>query len=458
MAELVILHTNDLHSHMDHWPRIARWLQARRAAAIARGAAVLVVDDGDAMDRVHPLTEATDGQFNIQQLNAVGYDAVTIGNNEGVGNSHETLEHLYDHAAFPVALANLFEPDGRRPKWAQPVVKKVLPDGTRVAILGFTAPFFLTYKPNGWQVKPVEAVLPDLLQAIAGSYDVLVVLSHLGLNADRYLAAHFPQINVIVGGHTHHLLAQGEVDEQTLLTAAGKHGQYVGEIRLQLDAAHRITASVAQTHAFETLPAAPDDQAQIAAWQAKGIQMLQARPIAMLPHAFNIAYDGPSPLRDIGLAAVAEGGQTQAALVNAGLFLRDLPAGLVTQADLHALLPHAMHLMKITLRGTDLWRLVMEIEKNRHFLQHFHLVGMSFRGDIFGDMGLLGLTVTPKRQVLYANQPLDPDRLYTITGLDHYLFIPFFPTIEIVGDNQLMFPKLLRTVFADYLAAHYPLR
>ncbi|MCI1987028.1 MAG: 5'-nucleotidase C-terminal domain-containing protein [Lactobacillus sp.] len=457
MAELVILHTNDLHSHMTHWPRIARWLREQREAALARGAAVLVLDDGDAMDRVHPLTEATDGQFNIEQQNAVGYDAVTIGNNEGVGNSHDVLTHLYDHAKFPVALANLFEADGRRPRWARPVVRKTLPDGTRVAILGFTAPFFLTYAPNGWQVKPVEAVLPDLLQAIGGSYDVLIVLSHLGITADRYLAAHFPEIDVIIGGHTHHLLAQGELDGRTLVTAAGKHGQYVGEIHLQLDATHQITERRAQTHAFETLPSAPGDAAQIAAWQAQGIALLQARPVARLPREFRIDYNGASALRQLGLSAVAAGGGTQAALLNAGLFLHDLPAGIVTQADLHALLPHAMHLMRITLRGTDLWRLVMEIEKNRHFLRHFHLVGMSFRGDIFGDMGLLGLQVTPKRQVLYAGQPLVPEQQYTITGLDHYLFIPFFPTIEIVGENQLLFPKLLRTVFAEYLAAHYPI-
>ncbi len=95
-----------------------------RAAEQAQGASVLAFDDGDAMDRSVPLTEATDGQINIQLLNEIGYDAVTIGNNEGVGNPHAVLEHLYDHANFPVALANLFEPDGTRPRWAKPVVMK----------------------------------------------------------------------------------------------------------------------------------------------------------------------------------------------------------------------------------------------------------------------------------------------------------------------------------------------
>lgn len=112
MEKLVILHTNDLHSHFENWPKIRRFMLGTRAAEQAEGASVLAFDDGDAMDRSAPLTEATQGQINVQLLNEIGYDAATIGNNEGVGNPHDVLEHLYDHANFPVALANLFEVDG----------------------------------------------------------------------------------------------------------------------------------------------------------------------------------------------------------------------------------------------------------------------------------------------------------------------------------------------------------
>lgn len=82
MEKLVILHTNDLHSHFENWPKIRRFMLGTRAAEQAEEASVLAFDDGDAMDRSVPLTEATDGQINIQLLNEIGYDAVTIGNNE----------------------------------------------------------------------------------------------------------------------------------------------------------------------------------------------------------------------------------------------------------------------------------------------------------------------------------------------------------------------------------------
>ncbi|WP_179396010.1 bifunctional metallophosphatase/5'-nucleotidase [Lacticaseibacillus absianus] len=452
METITLLHTNDLHAHVEHWPRISRYLAAQQ------GPQTLTLDDGDAMDRAHPLTEATDGHFNVALLNAAHYDVATIGNNEGLGNAHDQLAHLYDDARFEVTLANLFEPDGHRPAFARPVVYRTTPGGTRIAFIGVTAPYLATYGPNGWLVRPVAAVLPTLLEQIGGTYDVLVVLSHLGLPADRHLAATYPQIDVIIGGHTHHLLPTGELQGHTLLAAAGRYGEYVGRVTLTVDETHRVQTRQATVQAVADLPVQAGDEAQIAAWQAQGTAALAARPVAALPQALPLAATGPSPLMAAGLAALAQAGASTAALLNTGLFQGGLPAGVVTQADLHRLLPHPMHLITTTLSGADLWRLVMEIQKNRAFLHHFRMVGMNFRGQVFGDMQWVGLTVDAKRQVRYAGARLVETQTYALTGVDTYLFAPFFPTIEIAGTTTFHFPRLLRTVIGDHLAAVYPLK
>lgn len=82
--KITILHTNDLHSHLENWPKIRRYLIETRTKLQLEGNQVLVFDLGDAMDRVHPLTEATDGKANVELMNTINYDAVTIGNNEGL--------------------------------------------------------------------------------------------------------------------------------------------------------------------------------------------------------------------------------------------------------------------------------------------------------------------------------------------------------------------------------------
>ena len=41
---------------------------------------------------------------------------------------------------------------------------------------------------------------------------------------------------------------------------------------------------------------------------------------------------------------------------------------------------------------------------------------------------------------------------YTIGGLDHYMFIPYFPTLEIAGQNVMSYDTVIREDFAAYLA------
>ena len=206
------------------------------------------------------------------------------------------------------------------------------------------------------------------------------------------------------------------------------------------------------------MQAAAADPREIQGYESKGIALLKQQKVARLPKHLAIQYDRPSSLLDFGLAAVADAAKTDAAILNAGLFLTPLGPGVVTQADLLTCLPHPMHLLKVTLSGKELWRLIMEMEKNRMFLRHFHMIGMSFRGKIFGDIGYRGISVDrEKRTVLWHGEPLVPERQYTFATVDNFLFIPFFPTIEIMGSNEFLFPKLIRQVVGDYMAKVFPL-
>ena len=112
-----LLHTNDVHSHLENWPRIQRFLLDAQAAPTTH----YTFDIGDAIDRLHPLTDATMGQGNVALMNQVHYDGVTIGNNEGLVLPHEAMATLYQDANFDVILSNLkASPAGEQPSWAKP--------------------------------------------------------------------------------------------------------------------------------------------------------------------------------------------------------------------------------------------------------------------------------------------------------------------------------------------------
>ncbi|MDT2820975.1 bifunctional UDP-sugar hydrolase/5'-nucleotidase [Enterococcus devriesei] len=457
MEKIILLHTNDLHSHLENWPKIRRFLLNRKQEEAAEKK-IITVDLGDFVDRWHPLTEATNGQANVELMNQINYDAATIGNNEGVGNSKAELNQLYDQANFDVLLDNLFDKKTLQPPtWSQPCKVITTEQGTKVGLLAFTAPFPLTYSPNGWDIRQVMDILPDLVADIRPKVDVLVLMSHLGISADRRIARELPTIDVILGSHTHHLFEYGEMVNGVQLAAAGKYGYYVGEVHVTVDDEHRIQKTSARTFATEKMLELPEDQEEITGYLATGHKLLAAKTVAEVPFSMSTDIHDEHPMIDYALAAVKEAAETDVAILNSGLFLTDIPAGIVNQDQLHTALPHPMHLIKVTLDGNNLIRLILEMEKNRHFLINFPVMGMGFRGKVFGHLVYDGIEYDAvNHQVRWLGELVDPESEYTLATVDHYMFVPFFPTIEIAGRYEFLFPAFIRSVLGDYLHTHYP--
>lgn len=455
--QVVIFHTNDLHSHFENFPRIRRYILTQRARLKKFAIKVITVDLGDTMDRVHPYTEATNGQINIKLMNQIGYDAATIGNNEGIGNSHQQLETLYQQANFPLILDNLLDRQtGQKPDWTKESKIVETKTGVKIGLIACTMPFAATYDMNDWQALPVDQVLPDLLAKIQPKVDLIVLMSHLGINLDRQIAKKYPQIGLILGSHTHHLLPTGEWVGRTLLCAAGKWGRYIGKVTLNFDQ-QNLTAAKAEVIKTEQLPEAAGDQLEIDGYQKKGEQLLQQFKVAKLPVTLNASLIGNSPLTKIGLAAVKNLTQTKLAILNGGLFLGDLHEGIITKNDLHRILPHPMRIVRVRLNGYNLWRLIREMEKNRNHLRSAFVKGNGFRGKIFGELVYDGIQYDPlTKEVLINGQPIDLGSEYELGTVDNFIYCPYFPTLEIAGHASYWDDRFLRDIVGDYLATKYP--
>lgn len=63
--QVTILHTNDIHSHFENWPRIQRYLLTEREQRRQSGSHVITVDLGDAVDRAHPRSHSRAGQRGV---------------------------------------------------------------------------------------------------------------------------------------------------------------------------------------------------------------------------------------------------------------------------------------------------------------------------------------------------------------------------------------------------------
>lgn len=458
MEKIEILHTNDLHSHLENWPKIRRYIQQKQKFAKQAQRTLWTFDLGDFSDRWHPLTEATFGKANVELMNSVHYTAVTLGNNEGVGNPKKDLQTLYTKAKFPVLLANLVDPTTQKaPLWTKEYEILETAAGTKVGVFGLTAAFPLTYTPNGWKILDPETVLPTLIQKLQPQVDILILLSHLGVGLEEKIARTYPEIQLILGSHTHHVFEKGKKVEQTLLGAAGKYGEYIGEVVLEIDQG-KIQHENAWLVKTSDLPEEKDDGEEIQSYYRGGQLLLQQQVLGNLPRDFSKDDMGTLSFVALALAAIQQKSGVPVGILNSGLFLKDLKKGLVTADDLHEALPHPMHLIKVTLRGKDFTRLILEMEKSRFFLQQFPIRGMGFRGKIFGEICYSGISFNQKtREVSYLGEKIQPDKNYSLVTVDHFMFVPFFPTIELVGEVEFIFPEFLREVVGNYVATTYPI-
>lgn len=425
MGKLAILHTNDLHSHFERWNLIVEWMKQQRQKLQEEGYDVLCIDAGDFCDKIHPLTEATDSQMNIDKMNEI-YDYVTIGNNEGLSHQHDRLKAMYHDFKGECVISHLYDKEtGERADFASPIVYHTLSDGTTLAILGGTARYPKSYEPLGWELtEPIHEF--QTLYETHPKADHYILISHFGRYLDHEIATQCPWFDVIIGGHTHHLYPEGKWDNGVLLTSCQKHGNYVGEIHLDLTS-HEYTA---QTYAVDDWDMPTEILDKTVAEVKLGEAMLSE--VVYGNTSFSIT---PFQLLTATTEVLAEHYHYDAVLLNEGMFVDTMPQGDITKATWHHLLPHPLHLMDLTIQGHELRRLLFEIEKNRHFLRRFHLVGMGFRGREFGRIMTYGIQ-KEQGTWYFAGKPIEDETMYHILTLDHYEFVPFFPTIAYAGQTR----------------------
>jgi 5'-nucleotidase / UDP-sugar diphosphatase len=221
----------------------------------------LLLDAGNALNSEEGIGLATKGMAIVEAMNMMKYDAMTLGSGD-FGLGLDLLRERMAAAEFPMLSANAVLSDTGK-LIAQPYVIKDLGQGYRAAIIGLTDPDVqsLTQAALGPVVRtlnPTETVR-KIMAEVPGKANVIIVLSHLGSQADRDLAQAVPGITAIVGGKSEEIMPPTQVGpSRTVLVQAGSQGKYLGELRLTLNAAGHVMATQGEEKALGTeIPGEP---------------------------------------------------------------------------------------------------------------------------------------------------------------------------------------------------------
>jgi 2',3'-cyclic-nucleotide 2'-phosphodiesterase (5'-nucleotidase family) len=263
-----IVHTNDLHGHVERAAAVA----AVAAEERERSPRVLLLDAGDCISGT-PVSTVFQGRPIFEIMSAMGYDAVAVGNHE-YDHGWERIAEFREIADFPLLSANARSPEGALLADAAHHVFDL--GGVRVGVLGL-----ITEQVPGLTVAsasagctfedPVEAAR-RLVPQLREKCDVVVLLTHLGVQEDAALAGAVPGIDLIVGGHSHTELKQALVVGDTRIVQAKCYGERVGVVELTFDPEERRVTDVASRLVEidpDVMPSEERVRDLVATWEAK---------------------------------------------------------------------------------------------------------------------------------------------------------------------------------------------
>ncbi len=282
-VSLTVFYTNDIHAHITPtkdkdiggYARIATLIRQGRAP----GARTLLLDAGDVLQGT-PFWPAFEGRTTVELMNALGYDAFTLGNHD-FDKGQDLLAHRVSEMQFPVLCANLeFAADSPlRSSPIKPYIIKNL-NGLRVGVLGLTTEETPIISMGAFQGVTAHSTLETarrLVVEMQPQCDLIIALTHLGVDEDYALASQVDGIDLIVGGHSHTVLlkpspATNPGGQRVLIVQTGAYSRYLGRLDLTVDPAARPRITDYRGQLIELTNAVADDpqvKAIVDKWQAQ---------------------------------------------------------------------------------------------------------------------------------------------------------------------------------------------
>ncbi|MDH0869639.1 5'-nucleotidase C-terminal domain-containing protein [Agrobacterium pusense] len=498
--ELNILHINDFHSRIESINKFdstcsaeeegknecfggaARLLTAinqTRDALKAGGKNVLLLNAGDNFQGSLFYTTYK-GTVEAEMLNAMKFDAMTVGNHE-FDDSEDGLAGFLDKVQFPVVTANVVATA------ASKIGDRVKPSivlevgGQKIGMVGAVAndtAELATPGPNITIAEDVAKISEQVQKLKQDGVDKIIALTHVGYPRDLEFIAKIPDVDVVVGGHSHTLLSntdqKAEGPYPTLVdnpggykvpvVQAGQYSKYLGDLKVVFDDNGVVKESKGDPILVDS--SFKPDEATL-----KRIDELKA-PIEALKAKVVGTSEGPiegdrkicrvkecsmgNLVADATLARVKDQGVT-IAFANSGGLRSSIDGGDVSMGEVLTVLPFQNTVATFQLKGEDIRAAlengVSQIDDGAgRFMQ---VSGMKYSFDRSKPAGSRVVSVEVKEGDAFV--PLDPAKTY-IVAANNYVRTggDGFKVFATKAINAYDFGPNLEEAVAAYITANSP--
>lgn len=484
---LTILHTNDVHDRFDPISKydgpcsaqdnsegkcfggVARMVTAIREARARGGENQILLDAGDQFQGSLYYTQYG-GVMAAEFMEQLGYDAMAVGNHE-FDDGPEGLTEFLDLVSFPVLSANIDV--SKNNLLAGKVGKSTVLEvgGSRIGVVSVLAEDTPETSSPGESVVFSSAVdaAQGQIDALTGSgVNKIILLTHVGLPADKRLAEALTDVDLIIGGHSHTLLSNTNeraagpyptVVNGVPIVQAYAYGKYLGELNVTFDDAGVVTEITGEPVLLDASVAEDAGAVARVAALAEPLEALRNKVVTSInePLGGDRAVCRAQEcsmgtlIADAMLARVADQG-IQVAIQNGGGIRASIDAGEVTMGEVLTVLPFQNTLSTFEVTGAVLLEAlengVSEVSEGAgRFPQ---VAGMSYAFDASQPVG------SRVSDVMIAGAPLDMAKTYGVVSNNY---------VRNGGDGYKMFRGAanaydfgpdLADVTAEYLAENAP--
>ncbi len=451
---LTILHTNDTHSHMMPFDSKAYGPESggivRRAGLIEKikkeSPDLLVLDAGDILQGT-PVYSIFKGEACYRAASLSGCEATTLGNHE-LDNDLANLQTQLATSGIRLLCCNVFYRDSKKPVFAPFHVFRR--NGLKIGVIGsigneawesidrkIRAPMFQTDQ---------TATARDTARRIRPYVDLVVLLSHAGIEFDMKLAAEVAEIDVLIGGHTHeemqtpllieHKPEAGKYNNGlggTIVAQAGEWGHFLGRIDLVIEKNHQIASWSGRlekvTPEYEHL--APAELTRMVDDYNQRLESTMNEVIGQATSDLSFPKDlrkkSMLPMGTFTAASMRDAAGSDVGIINSGAIRSDLKAGKVTRGAVFEALPYDNSVVTFTMTGEALQNMLDTVAAKFGDPDGFQFYGLT---------GTLNLSTGKAENVLVDGSPIETTRNYRVSTSS------FMANGNIAGD--LLFAKIVK--------------
>jgi 5'-nucleotidase / UDP-sugar diphosphatase len=426
---ITILHTNDMHAsfipHEAFWmkdtvkPLIGGFNELSYAVDSLRKVKkwTLLLDAGDVMTG-NPITEyeyqGASGGALFEMMNRIGYDAWTPGNHD-FDISVANLKKLTEIAKFPTISANILDTLNQFPvnNIEYTIIEK---NGLKIGIVGVMSGDFynLVNKNSSAGIKllpPVETV-KRLVALLAPQTDLLIALTHEGVEDDSILAMNVQGIDLIVGGHSHTRLKHPKRVNGVLIVQTGSNCENLGVLDLTIDNHKIVNHDGNLLQLWYNPDRSKTSLSNFIDSMQNVIDKDYSKVIATLKTDWNRGHGGESGIGNFIADAQCEAVQADVSFMNSSGIRKDKAAGQITKKDIFEILPFRNLLTTFQVTGKQLRSMIETIIRDSGNVQ---TSGIRCEWRKKGDGGIDFL------KIFVNGNPLEDSKTYTGVASDYMM-------------------------------------